>query len=82
LGGELEEGVEMFYVGVDAAIGNQTKKVEAFTLGDLKAFPQDRILFEGTIGHGQIDSGELLVNDSTCSQIQVSDLGVAHLALG
>ncbi|KRP32950.1 MAG: hypothetical protein ABS32_01925 [Verrucomicrobia subdivision 6 bacterium BACL9 MAG-120820-bin42] len=82
MGGELDEGVEMFHVGVDAAIGNEAKKVEALALSDLKTFLQDRVFFKGAISHGKIDSGELLVNDSASAQIQVSDLGVAHLALG
>ena len=67
---------------VNPAIRNKADQVEAVAMGGLDNFLEDRITVESAILNGEIDAGELLIDDAACAEIKMSHLGVSHLALG
>ena len=67
---------------VNTAIRNESDQVEAVSMGGLDNFLEDRITVESAILNSEIDAGELLIDDATCAEIEMSYLGVSHLALG
>ena len=51
-------------------------------MGGLDNFLEDRITVESAILDGEIDAGELLIDDATCAEIEMSYFGIPHLAFG
>ena len=48
----------------------------------LNNFLEHWITVESAILNGEIDAGELLIDDSTCAEIEMSYFGIPHLAFG
>ena len=67
---------------VNTAIRNESDQVEAVVMGGLDNFLEDRIAVESAILNGEIDAGELLIDDATCAEIEMAHLRVSHLAFG
>ncbi len=65
---------------MDAAIRNESDQVEAVAMGGLENFLEDRIMVESAILNGEVDAGELLIDDATCAEIEMSYFGIPHLA--
>jgi len=82
LTGHLGHAHEMAIVGMDAARTDQAHQVQAplHIGGAPYGREQHRVAREGTIGHGGVDTGQLLQDDSTGAQVEVAHLAVAHLA--
>ena len=85
LRGELDGRLEVFPARVDAPVRNQPDQVQA-TAGALDRPPagtdQGLVVEEGSVGDRVVDPGEVLGNDRSGAEVEVTDLGVAHLSLG
>jgi len=81
-GGQFEHGVDVCFVAMHAAIGEQSQYVQCLAVAS-RGF---RCLGQGGIGEemaaadGAIDAGEFLVDDTAGADVEVADLGVAHLS--
>lgn len=73
---------EVVNVGVHATVGNKPEQVKTRTdcLGE--RFRDDGVLGQGTIIDGVGNAAEVLKNNATGTQVEVADLGVAHLTIG
>ena len=82
--GGVAKGIEMVERGVDTAGAAKAHEVDgdivllgvgegAFDLG---------ILGEGTVGDRAVDLHEILIHDASRTDVEMADLGVAHLAVG
>ena len=83
LAGHAQECVEVADVGVDAAIGEQTDEMQAVTLlrGELEGTDEGGIGEEAAVGDGGVDAGHVHADDAAGAEVEVADLGVAHLAV-
>ena len=74
----------MLDVGVYAAVADEAEKVDGFArrAGVVEGFEQGLILVQFAVAHGFVDAGEFLPHDAPGSNVEVADLGVAHLAFG
>ena len=82
-GRQLHEGDEMTVVGMDAARPDEADGVEAACLLRALARGQERRAGEeGAIGDRGVDPGEVLEHRPARPEVQVTHLGVAHLAGG
>ena len=79
---QLEAGDEVAHVAVHAAPGDQAHEVQPAPpprgLGARLA--QDAVLEEAAVLDGEADAREVLVDDTAGADVEVADLGVAHLA--
>ena len=85
LGGELDRRLDVLPAGVDAAVGDQAEQVEAAARaapGTLAGGEQRLVLEEAAVGDRVVDPGQVLLDDRPGAEVQVADLGVAHLAVG
>ena len=69
-------------MGVNTAIRDESDQVEAVAMRGLENFLKDRVTVESAILNGEIDAGELLIDDATCAEIEMSYFGIPHLAFG
>ena len=79
--GGLGEGDEVVLVGVDAAIGDEAEEVEPLAFGHFECLGEVGDIGELVFLDAEIDAGEVLVDDAAGSEVEVADLGVAHLAV-
>ena len=85
LGGELDRRLDVLPAGVDAAVGDQAEQVQAAAraaAGALAGGEQRLVLEEAAVGDGVVDPGQVLLDDRAGAEVEVADLGVAHLPLG
>jgi len=70
-------------VTVHSPVGQQTHEVHCATVGDCSVdrFSENGVLEYRVVLHGEIDAGELLIDDTPGSHVEMPDLGVAHLSL-
>jgi len=80
--GCVREGDEMLLMAVDPAVRNKSDEVEPVAARLGEGFLEDRIGGEVAVADRFVNAGEVLVNDAARAQIEVSDLGIAHLAPG
>ena len=78
----LQEGKEMGYVAVHAAVGEKADKMQICLFCLLHCIEQDGIFRQGAILHRQADPGIILVDDPASADVEVAHFGVAHLAAG
>ncbi len=78
---ELEEVVER---AVHAAIAGQTHEVNvlAVSLSVLVSADDFGVLEDAAVGTGAVNLHEVLIDDATGTDVEVTDLGVAHLSVG
>ena len=71
-------------MGMHAAVGQEAAEVQPSSCSGhgVKEPVQDRIRGKGAIRNGLVDAREVLVHDPACADVQMADLGVAHLAFG
>ncbi len=84
LGGELDRRLDVLPAGVDAAVGDQTEQVQAparAVARPLAGAEQSLVLEEAAVGDRVVDPGQVLLDDRAGAEVEVADLGVAHLAL-
>lgn len=80
---ELEHRFDVRDVAVNAAIGEQPENMQRAVrfLDVLHRMVQRDIIEENPVIDGFGDAGELLIDDASGADIEVTDLGVAHLTL-
>ena len=73
----------MVDVTVDAAVGNEPEKMQAGIVGQhvVHRFVQFRICKEGTVFDRIGDQGQILVDHTAGTDVEVPDFTVAHLAV-
>ena len=69
---------------MDAAVGQQPHEMQGGTLPAcrLERADEDLVMTQRPIGASTVDAGELLMDDAPGADVEVADLGVAHLARG
>ena len=84
LPGKTQQGVEVALVRVDASVGEQADHVECSSLlrGEFAGASQGGVSVETAVGDGGVDAGHVHANDASGAEVEVSNLGVAHLAIG
>ena len=85
LRGELDRRLDVLPAGVDAAVGDQAEQVQAparAAAGALAGGEQRLVLEEAAVGDRVVDPGQVLLDDRAGAEVEVADLGVAHLAVG
>ena len=80
LAGELHERLEVLDRGVHAALGDQADEVDARRVPH--RLPQGLVLGQRAVRDGGVDAREVLRHDRARAEVEMADLGVAHLALG
>src|SRR3984885_7270309 len=80
----LQQSVEMRLLRVHAAVGDETEQMQPTIAGAsvLHGIEQDGVREELAVLDHQIDAGDVHVNDAACTDVQMADLAVAHLAFG
>lgn len=65
-------------------MGNQTAEVQSAVavLGSLHGLLDDLVVGKLALLDGQVDADNILPDDTSSTNVQVSDLGVAHQTLG
>ena len=77
---QLDEGAEVLEARMHAAVGHQAEQVHA--LGAGQRLSQHLVPRQRAVGHGVIDSREVLTHHGPRPEVEVPHLGVAHLAVG
>ena len=77
-------GLELQFVAVDAAWGQETQHVQRGAMGarHRQRFRQRGIARKVAGLDGEFDPGVVLVDDAAGAYVQMSDFGVAHLSRG
>ena len=81
-GSELGHGDELILVRMDSAIRDQADEMESARFGFFQSLFENFVFCEAAIGNGFVDAREILVNDATRAEIEVTYLGISHLSLG
>src|SRR6185295_5935654 len=80
--GETRQRNKVIVVGVDASFANQTHEMERAVFGAIAGFDEGRDPEEvATVDRGA-DAHEILHDDATRADIEVSHLGIADLSFG
>ena len=82
--GDVAELEEVFQRRVYATVGGQTHEVDTFAvlLGVGEGGNDFLVLQDAAVGTGAVDFYQILVNDASGADIEVSHFGVAHLSVG
>ncbi len=82
--GDINEFEEMVQRGMDTAVRCQSHQVEAFAvfLGIFVGSDYLRIFKDAAVGTGTVDFHEVLIDDTSGADIEVSHFGIAHLSVG
>ena len=80
-GCHFEHGVDVFFVAMHSAIGQQSHDVQCLAAapGGFHCLGQGGIGEKIATADGAIDAGEFLVDDTAGADVEVAYLGVAHL---
>ncbi|VTM89391.1 Uncharacterised protein [Raoultella ornithinolytica] len=83
LGGQLYHRHNVVFVAVNAARGHQAHNVHGFTRsnGFVDRGGQHRVCKERAFFDFDIKTGQILVNDTTGAEVNVTHFRVAHLAI-
>ena len=84
LGGHGHESLAVALHGVHAAGAHETHEVKGLVGSGaiVHSLDEDLVLLEGTVLDGVVDTRELLEDDAAGADVEVTDLGVAHLTVG
>ena len=85
LRGELDQRLDVRPAGVDAAVGDEADQVQAparARRAASQAATQRLVLEEGAVGDRVVDPRQVLLDDRAGAEVEVADLGVAHLPVG
>ena len=80
LGGELDQRLEVAVGGMHAAVGHQPDEVHARGVAERRL--QHLVLGERAVLDRGVDPRQVLGDDRAGPQVEMPDLGVAHLPLG
>ena len=82
--GDVDEFEQVVQRGVYAAVAGQAHEVEALalTLGIFVGADDFRIFEDAAVGTGAVDLHQVLIDDASGTDIEVSHLRVAHLSVG
>ena len=77
------EGLQVFDMGMHAAIADEAYEVQGFARGlsSLKSGKENGAAFQLTIANGNVDALQLLVYNAAGTKIQMTHLRIAHLPL-
>ena len=81
---KLNECIEVAKHAVNATIGTKPHQMECtvVNLAVLYCVQKLGLVEKVTVTNRLVYSGKLLIDDSSCTYVEVSDLGVSHLSLG
>ena len=85
LAGQLDDRLDVLPAGVDPAVRDQPDRVQAPAPGLARraaGVAQGLVLEEAAVGDRVVDARQVLLDDRAGAQVEVADLGVAHLAVG
>ena len=85
LSGELDQRLDVRPARVHAAVRDQPDQVQAparAAAGCVAGGQQHLVLEQRAVGDRVVDPRQVLLHDRSRAQVQVADLGVAHLPLG
>ena len=84
LGSHLDQGLDMVHVRMNAAGAHKAHEVKglAFGLDIVHSLDEDLVLGDGAVLDGIVDARKLLEDDAAGTDIEVTHLRVAHLAIG
>jgi hypothetical protein len=80
LGGDLDQRLEVAVGGVHAAVGDEADQVHARR--GAQRLGHDLVLGQRAVLDGAVDAREVLGDDRAGAEVEVADLGVAHLSRG
>ena len=83
--GQLDARLDVLPARVDTAVGDQAHQVQAPAGARARRLAgglQGGVLEEAAVGDRVVDPGQVLLDDRSRAEVEVPDLGVAHLALG
>ncbi len=85
LRGELDRRLDVLPARVHAAVGDEAEQVQspARALARPLACRRQRLVFEeAAVGDRVVDPGQVLLDDRAGAEVEVADLGIAHLPIG
>src|SRR6266481_627877 len=82
--GHFQHGKNMVFVTVNAAGRKQPHDVQCAMplLRSLDSSIKRRVVEETTLFYVDIDAAEFLIDDPSCANIEMPNLGIAHLFTG
>ena len=78
---DLEQGVEVGGLGMDAAIAEQAEQVQGTAFGVRHGALQSGILGQSAGADQLVDPSDVHLDDAARANVQVADFAVAHLAV-
>lgn len=80
---ELEQGIEVTLVAMDAAVPNKPEQMEcsAWLASSVHRLEEGFVFEEGAILNGKVNTGDELVDNSACSEVEVTDFRIPHLVV-
>ena len=80
----LHQRLQMGEHAVHAPVGDKAQQMNppGSRLGGANQLGQHGTYGQGAVLDGQIDAHDVLIDDAPGSEVQVADLGVAHLSVG
>jgi hypothetical protein len=78
--GELHQRLQVAEARVHATVGHQPDQVHPLGAGE--RVDDRRVLAQHPVEHGIVDAREILADDGAGAEVEVADLGVAHLPFG
>src|SRR5207248_9377951 len=82
-GRQLDQRLQVTLGRVDAAVRDEPEQVQASGVARADTRRQEHIVLgERSVFDRVVDAGQVLADDRAGAQVQMADLGVAHLALG
>ena len=80
--GHLQQGEEVMDVGMDPAIADQPEQMELLGVGALHRAQEQLVAEEFARGDGQVNAGDVHIDDAAGADVEMADFAVAHLPLG
>ena len=80
--GYFQQSKQVVDMGVNAAVRDQSKKVDPFSRCGGERIFEGLVFGERAVADGEIDAGQLLINNSASTEVEMADLGVSHLPFG
>ena len=84
LGSHLDQSLDVVHVRMNTARAHKAHEVEslAVSLDVVHSLDEDLVLGDGAVLDGVVDARKLLEHDAAGTDVEVTHLGVAHLAIG
>src|ERR1700730_16207123 len=77
----LDQCDQVVLMTVNPAVGNQPEEMEPRIFRVVKSLVYHLVRCQLPVGDRFVDSGEILVNNSTGSEIEMTDLRISHLPI-